>query len=291
MIASLRAENLKTRKRWANWILLAILLAWIVLLTYLTFYLVIRLSPHSIQGPVPASVLKRRLFPENYVPTVLNAAESIGAAIMLIFGALSTASEYGWLTVQTILIQKPARLAVLGGKLLGNGISTVLVSLALLAITALASYVVLTIDSSSSAWPSWEVTLKAFGALVLQLTVWASLGAFLGIAFRSAAAAIGGGLVYLFVVEALLGSLFRTTPVVKEILKFLPGVNGSAINATFPATIRDTSGATQLVGAGRGVVTLLLYLAVITISSLLIFQERDVGGSYTKPDRVSGCSH
>jgi len=279
MIASLRAENLKTRKRWANWILLAILLAWIVLLTYLTFYLVIRLSPHSIQGPVPASVLKRRLFPENYVPTVLNAAESIGAAIMLIFGALSTASEYGWLTVQTILIQKPARLAVLGGKLLGNGISTVLVSLALLAITALASYVVLTIDSSSSAWPSWEVTLKAFGALVLQLTVWASLGAFLGIAFRSAAAAIGGGLVYLFVVEALLGSLFRTTPVVKEILKFLPGVNGSAINATFPATIRDTSGATQLVGAGRGVVTLLLYLAVITISSLLIFQERDVGGS------------
>lgn len=279
MIASLRAETLKTRKRWANWILLAILLAWIVLLSYLTFYLVIRLSPHSIQGPVPASVLKRRLFPENYVPNTLNAAESIGAAIMLIFGALSTSSEYGWLTVQTILIQKPKRSAVLGGKLLGIGISTVLVGLAMLGITALTSYVVITVDSSSSAWPSLEVTLKAFGALVLQLAVWASLGAFLGIAFRSAAAAIGGGLVYLFVVEALLGSLFRTTPVVKEILKFLPGVNGGAINATFPATIRDSSAATQLVGAGRGVVTLLVYLAVFAVASLLIFQERDVGGS------------
>jgi ABC-2 type transport system permease protein len=279
MIASLRAESLKTRKRWANWILLAILLAWIVLLSYLTFYLVVRLSPHSIQGPVPASVLKRRLFPENYVPTVLNAAESIGAAIMLIFGALSTSSEYGWLTVQTILIQKPTRLAVLGGKLLGAGIAAVVVSLALLGVTALSSYVVVTIDNSSSSWPSLEVTLKAFGALVLQLAVWTSLGAFVGIAFRSAAAAIGGGLVYLFVVEALLGSLFRTTPVVKEILKFLPGVNGGAINASFPATIRDTAGATQLVGAGRGVVTLLLYLAIFTISSLLIFQQRDVGGS------------
>jgi len=278
MIASLRAESLKTRKRWANWILLAILLAWIVLLSYLTFYLVIRLSPHSIQGSVPASVLKRRLFPENYVPTVLNAAESIGAAIMLIFGALSTASEYGWLTVQTILIQKPTRLAVLGGKLLGAGITAAVVSLALLGITALASYVVVTVDNSTSSWPAWDVTLKAFGALVLQLAVWTSLGAFLGIAFRSAAAAIGGGLVYLFVVEALLGSLFRTTPVVKEILKFLPGVNGGAINATFPATFRDTT-ATALVGAGRGVVTLLLYLAIFTIGSLLIFQQRDVGGS------------
>jgi ABC-2 type transport system permease protein len=278
MIASLRAENLKIRKRWANWILLAILLAWIVLLSYLTFYLVVRLSPHSIQGPVPASVLKRRLFPENYVPTVLNAAESIGAAIMLIFGALSTASEYGWLTAQTILIQKPTRSAVLGGKLLGIGISTVLVSLALLAITALSSYVVVTVDNSSSAWPSWEVTLKAFGALVLELTVWALLGALVGVAFRSAAAAIGGGLVYLFVVEALLGSLFRTTPVVKEILKFLPGVNSNAINASFPATFRDST-ATALVGAGRGVVTLLLYVAIFTISSLLIFRERDVGGS------------
>ena len=278
MIASLRAETLKTRKRWANWILFAILLAWIVLLSYLTFYLVVRLSPHSIQGPVPASVLKRRLFPENYVPTVLNAAESIGAAIMLIFGALSTASEYGWLTVQTILIQKPTRSAVLGGKLLGVGITTVVVSLALLGVTALASYVVVTIDNSSSTWPSWEVMLKAFGAMFLQLAVWTSLGAFVGIAFRSAAAAIGGGLVYLFVVEALLGSLFRNTPVVKEILKFLPGVNGGAINATFPATIRDSSAAT-LVGAGRGVVTLLLYLALFTIGSLLIFQQRDVGGS------------
>jgi ABC-type transport system involved in multi-copper enzyme maturation permease subunit len=278
MIASLRAENLKIRKRWANWILFAILLAWIVLLTYLTLYLVVRLSPHSIQGPVPASVLKRRLFPENYVPTLLNAAESIGAAILLIFGALSTASEYGWLTVQTILIQKPARWAVLGGKLLGAGITTVLVSLALMGVAALASYVVVTIDSSSSTWPSWEITLKAFGALVLQLAVWASLGALLGIAFRSAAAAIGGGLVYLFVVEALLGSLFRTTPVVKEILKFLPGVNGGAINASFPATFRDST-ATALVGAVRGVVTLLLYLAIFSISSLLIFRERDVGGS------------
>jgi ABC-type transport system involved in multi-copper enzyme maturation permease subunit len=279
MIASFRAENLKTRKRWANWILVGILLAWVLLLIYLTFFLVVTLSPRSIQGPIPASVLKRRLFPENFVPTVLNAASTIGAAIMLIFGALSTASEFGWLTVQTILIQKPTRSAVLGGKLLALALGTLLISLATFAAAALASYVAVTLDGSSSAWPTWEVMLKAFAALVLQLAVWTAFGAFLGIAFRSAAASIGGGLTYIFVGEALLGGLFRNTPVIKEILKFLPGINRDAINAVFPLTIRDTGATSQLVSAGRGVITLLIYLVVFTTLSLLIFQRRDVGGS------------
>jgi ABC-2 type transport system permease protein len=279
MIASFSAESLKTRKRWANWILFGILLAWIILLTYLVLFLVVTLNPQSIQGPVPASLLKRRLFPENFVPTVLGAGASIGAAITLIFGALSTASEFGWLTVQTILIQKPTRAAVLGGKLLSLGVATLLVSVAMFAAAALASYVAVTLDGSSSAWPALEVMLKALGALVLQLAVWTALGAFLGIAFRSSAAAIGGGLVYLFIGEALLGNLFRNTKYVKEVLKFLPGVNADAVNAAFPVTIRDTGASTQLVGAGRGVVTLLIYLAVFVVVSLLIFQRRDVGGS------------
>src|SRR6202165_3350006 len=275
MIASFRAENLKTRKRWANWILIGILLAWILLLTYLTLFLVVTLSPKSIQGPVPRSLLRRRLFPENFVPTVLQAAASIGAAIMLIFGALGTASEFGWLTVQTILIQKPTRAGVLGGKFLALGGATLVVTVVMFAAGALASYAAVTLDGSSSAWPAWEVMLKAFGALVLQLAVWTAFGAFLGIAFRSAAAAIGGGLVYLFVRATPLGGFVSNTPIVKEVLKFLPGINGDAITAAFPVTIRDTGATTQLVTAGRGVITLLVYLVVFTAVSLLIWQRRD----------------
>jgi ABC-type transport system involved in multi-copper enzyme maturation permease subunit len=279
VIASFRAENLKTRKRWANWILIGILLAWILLLIYLILFLVVELQPQSIQGPVPASVLKRRLFPENFVPSVLSAGSSIGVAIMLIFGALSTASEFGWLTVQTILIQKPTRTAVLGGKLLTLGVATLLVSVLAFAAAALASYAAVTLDGNSSAWPTWEVMFKAFGALLLQLAVWTAFGTFLGIAFRSTAAAIGGGLTYLFVGEALLGSLFRNTSGVKEVLKFLPGINGGAINAAFPVTIRDAGASTQLVSAGRGVITLLVYMVLFITLSLLIFRRRDVGGS------------
>src|SRR5205807_7541964 len=174
MIASFRAENLKTRKRWANWILVGILLAWILLLTYLVLFLVVTLSPHSIQGPVPASVLKRRLFPENFVPTVLSAAGTIGAAIMLIFGALTTASEFGWLTVQTILIQKPTRAAVLLGKFLTVAAATLLISILVFGAAALASFAPGTFAGSASSWRAGEGMLKGFGALLFQLTVGAA---------------------------------------------------------------------------------------------------------------------
>ena len=280
MIASLRADSLKIRKRWATWIMVAILLAWLVLLVYALLYLVIKTQAASLRGGgVPASVLIHQIFPENFIPTVLSTASSIGAAIMIIFGALSTASEYGWSTVQTILIQKPGRTAVLGGKLVALATATVLISIAAMVVAALSAYVVVTLDGSSSSWPAAIDILKGFAALVLQLAVWAAFGAFLGIAFRSTAAAIGGGLVYLFVGEALFGGLFRGITVIKEILKYLPGINADAVNAAFPLSYRNPNTQAPLVDATHGVITLLIYLVLFTGFSLLIFRRRDVGGS------------
>ena len=280
MIASLRADGLKMRKRWATWIMVAILLAWLVLLVYALLYLVIKTQAASLRGGgVPASVLIHQIFPENFIPTVLSTASSIGAAIMIIFGALSTASEYGWSTVQTILIQKPGRTAVLGGKLVALAVATVLISIAAMAVAALSAYVVITLDGSSSSWPAAIDILKGFAALVLQLAVWAAFGAFLGIAFRSTAAAIGGGLVYLFVGEALFGGLFRGITVIKEILKYLPGINAEAVNAAFPLSYRNPNTQAPLVDATHGVITLLIYLVLFAGFSLLIFRRRDVGGS------------
>src|SRR5438552_599355 len=189
------------------------------------------------------------------------------------------ASEYGWLTVQTILIQKPSRTAVLLGKLAMLAIVTLLISVVTLAATALTSYLLVTIDGTSSNWPSTTVLLKGFGALWLAFAVWTAFGMFLGVAFRSTAAAIGGGLTYLFVGEALLGQLLRNTEGVKEVLRFLPGVNAGAVNASFHLTFRSPDTATQLVDATRGTITLLAYLVAFTVLALLIFRRRDVGGS------------
>lgn len=279
MIASLRADGLKMRKRWANWIMVGILLAWLVLLVYVLLFYLVKSQPTSLRGSqVPAAILKRQVFPENLIPTVLSTASTIGAAIMIIFGALCTASEYGWSTIQTVLIQKPGRLAVLAGKLLALAVATILISAAALAVAALCAYVVVSVDGSSSTWPGAPEIVRGFGALVLQLSVWAGFGAFLGIAFRSTAAAIGGGLVYLFVGEALLGGLFRSAPVVKQALTFLPGINASAVNAAFPLTYRNPSTQAPLVDTTHGVITLVVYLVLFTALAFLIFRDRDVGG-------------
>ena len=279
MIASLRAETLKSRKRWANWILFGILLLAVLLLGYVLTYFVLKNPPRNFESRVPAAVLKREVFPENLIPDVLAGMSTIGAAIMIIFGGLSTASEYGWLTVQTILVQKPGRIAVLAGKLLLLGIVTVLIAIIVLAAAALTSYILVNVDGSSSSWPSTTTLLKGFGALCLELAVWTAFGMFLGIAFRSTAAAIGGGLTYLFVGEVLLGQLLRDTEGLKEVLKFLPGVNASAVNAAFPFTFRNPNAVTtQLVSAGRGVITLVVYLVLFTILALVIFRRRDVSG-------------
>jgi ABC-2 type transport system permease protein len=280
VIASFRGESLKTRKRWANWIILGILLAWILIVVYLVPYIFLSNPPKNFNSPVPASELKRTVFPENLVPNALSTAGSIGAAIMIILGALSTASEYGWLTIQTILIQKPSRTAVVLGKFLALAAATILTALIVFAAGAISSYLFANIAGASSSWPSASVLLKGFGAALLELAVWTGFGAFLGIAFRSTAAAIGGGLTYVFVVEGLLGGLLlRNVPIIKEGLNFLPGISAEAVNAAFPTTYRNASAAVPAIDAGRGTITLLVYLVVFTVLSLLIFQRRDVGGS------------
>lgn len=279
MIASFRAETLKSRKRWANWILFGILMLTLLLFGYILSYVILKHPPRNFESPVPASVLIREVFPENLLANVLSPTSTIGAAIMIILGGLSTASEFGWLTVQTILIQKPGRAAVLLGKLANLAVITFLVSVVALGSAALTSYLLVTIDGSSSSWPPVSVLVKGFGALWLELAVWTAFGMFLGIAFRSTAAAIGGGLTYLFVLEALVGQLLRETAGIKEILRFLPGVNASAVNASFRLTFRSPNAGTQLVDATRGWITLMVYLVLFTILAIVIFQRRDVGGS------------
>ena len=136
MIASLRADTLKARKRTANWILVGILLAWLILLSYVLDYFIFKHPPPGFRSEVPPSVLIRIVFPENVIPTVLSVLGTIGAAVMLIMGALSTASEYGWSTVQTILVQKPGRGAVLGGKIVNLALTSLIVTLVLFLVAA-----------------------------------------------------------------------------------------------------------------------------------------------------------
>ncbi|HYM49578.1 MAG TPA: ABC transporter permease subunit [Candidatus Limnocylindrales bacterium] len=277
MIASYRADTLKIRKRTANWILLAVLLLILVFLDYVVGFIVLKNPPPGFRSTVPASTLIRETYPENLVPNVISGMLTIGAAILLIFGALSTASEFGWLTVQTILVQGPTRRAVLAGKILALAVVSLLVTIILFAAAALTSYLLVTISGVSSSWPAATTLLRGMGATWFILGVYTAFGMALGVVFRSTAAAIGGGLTYVFVVEGILGLVLGNADWAKEILKFLPGEAATAVSRLFPYSFTGLEQRAPLIDGTRGLITLGVYLVAFLVISLVVFDRRDVG--------------
>jgi ABC-2 type transport system permease protein len=278
VIGSLSADLLKIYKRNANWILFGILLAFVVLILYVAEYLVYKNPPAGFRtGAVPTSLLITETFPQNLIPHLMSGISTIGAAIVLCIGALSTASEYSWMTVQTILVQGPNRRAVLGGKFIALGIVSLIVTLGLFVAAAVTSLILVSIDGSPAFWPSASDLLRGFAAGWGIIGVYTAFGMVLGVVLRSPAAAIGGGITYVFVVEGLLTELLANTGIVKEILKFLPGVAATGVTRVFSYTFSGLVQAPSLVDGTRGSIMLLGYLAVFVLIGLTVFQRRDVG--------------
>ena len=278
MIASFRAEWLKFRKRPANWVLVLILVGTLLAFSYILTYLIFTHPPQGFntEGGPPPSVLKRTVFPENLLSTVLADVNRLGIAIVLIMGALSAGNEYSWLTWQTILVQRPARLQVFLGKLLLLILVTLVLALAMFGAAALTSLVLVQIDGSTSSFAPWANILKAIGAAWLILATWTAFGLVLAVLFRGVAGSIGAGLVYVFVVEGLIAGLLRGVPGLKEVLRVLPGVNGGGIVAAFRGTIPQRGVPAPLVSAGRGALTVAIYLLVFSVVAALIVRLRDL---------------
>ena len=278
MIASFRAEWLKFRTRPANWVLVLILVATLLAFSYILTYLISTHPPQGFrtEGGLPPSVLKRMAFPENLLSTVLADTSGLGVAIVLIMGALSAGNEYSWLTWQTILVQRPARLAVFLGKLLLLILVTLVLALAMFGAAALTSLVLVQIDGNTSSFASWANILKAIGAAWLVLATWTAFGLVLAVLFRGVAGSIGAGLVYVFVVEGLIAGLLRGVPGLKEVLRVLPGVNGGGIVAAFRGSVPQRGVPAPLVSAGRGALTVAIYLLVFSVVAALIVRRRDL---------------
>jgi ABC-type transport system involved in multi-copper enzyme maturation permease subunit len=278
MIASFRAEWLKFRTRPANWVLVLILVGTLLAFSYILTYLIATHPPQGFrtEGALPPSVLKRMAFPENLLSTVLADTSGLGVAIVLIMGALSAGNEYSWLTWQTILVQRPARLAVFLGKLLLLILVTLVLALAMFGAAALTSLVLVQIDGSTSSFASWANILKAIGAAWLVLATWTAFGLVLAVLFRGVAGSIGAGLVYVFVVEGLIAGLLRGVPGLKEVLRVLPGVNGGGIVAAFRGGVPQRGVPAPLVSAGRGALTVAIYLLVFSVVAALIVRRRDL---------------
>lgn len=302
MGSSFMAEVLKLRKRPATWVLALI---WVVIIafSYFSTYAFIANAPPPPaveQGPngeeIPPEVqeqmqaeeeafndaILQSLYPENLVSNVMTGGvTNIGAALLLILGALVVGSEYGWGTFKTALTQRPGRLGVLFGKLLA--FATVLVLFVLLgfAAAALCAFLIAQLESASVDWPSLTTLARGVGAGTLIFAVWGMLGLALATLFRGTALAIGLGLAWVLAVENLISGLAgpdSDNETLETIRKALPGENSFSLANSFgqPLPEEFTGGFQPLVEAGQAAWVLAAYAVGFILISALLMWRRDV---------------
>lgn len=280
MLGMLRAELLKVRRRPAVWVCFAILMALVVFLGYLLPYLIFTHTkpPATPRATIDYAVLKQGLYPLHFHQNSMNGGSQLGGVLALIIGVLVQGSEYGWSTVKTVFTQGPRRWQVLAARLAVLSGLMLLMAAVLLGLGALTSAALAGVDGRSLAFPDAVTIVKAVLAMWLVFDFWALFGFALATLFQQSALAIGLGLAYALVIEALIFGLadqFVGTAS-KQIHQWFPLNNMTFLVRGFGPATGAVPEAPPFAGATHGAVVLLVYCATLTVISLVLTQRRDV---------------
>ncbi len=267
MISSLKADLRKMRSRSSVWVLGAL---WLILALFFGYVLpfLLRQSPSSDPEQLLAGML-----PESVLRTVTGATAGFGETIALILAAVVAGSEYGWGTVKTVLTQRPSRLEVFAGQVAALALVSGLLVLLASGPSAVASYTVAQAEGARVAWPEWSEVVRGLGAAWLILGTGAALGFALAVLFRQTAAAIGLGLVYLLLLEALLDTFARSSELVTKIAEFLPTANANALVRSFGG---GGASAGPTVDPGQAALVLFAYTVGLILLAGFLYVRRDV---------------
>lgn len=268
MANSFTAELLKLRKRRAIWGLGAVLGLVVAVFGYGLVYFVIVNRPPNVEITGDVEGLRRSLLPERLVPYALSYLSSgLGESVALILGALSAGSEYGWGTLKTILARRPSRLGVFAGKSFALGV--VLLALVLLSFVAAAvgSMVVAGLEDAAIRWPGTLEVVRGMGAAWLVLATFGALGVVLAVFFKGTALAVGLGLVYVLLVENVVGQFANLSDLLASFHDALPGVNAGRLAGSFGGAAGDVAGP---------VVVLVVYAGAFLLLAAFLTRQRDV---------------
>jgi ABC-type transport system involved in multi-copper enzyme maturation permease subunit len=276
-----RAEWFKAVRRPAVWVVIALLLILAVGLGYVVLYLVATHPPPGANRLQTANLvaLRTSLYPDVLVRKTLGQTSNLDGIFALILGVLLQGSEYGWQTVKTAYIQRPGRLALLGGKIGALALLVLVMAAGIFAVDAAATYAVVSIDGKSIAFPALDEMLKGVGAAWLILGFWAAFGMALATLFRQSAMAIGLGLAYGLVIETLLfGLLGGLGDVVKHYHVWFPIANAGYLVQAFGKIpgAGDAALAAPDADATHAVLVLLAYVVGLLALSGVLVHRRDV---------------
>ncbi len=276
MTASFSAEMLKLRKRPATWALGGILAAIVAFFGYVFPYVTLRALAGNTSPDSVASVeaIKQAILAENIIPTVLGAFAVFGGPVALILGAMAAGSEYGWNTVKVILTQRPGRMGVLSGKVLGLGAVLAIITLVSF-IAALGSSIVLAqVTTAAVGLPAPVELVEGMGAAWLILAAWTALGFGLAFLFGATSPAIALGLIYALVLERMIGGFAGTMQLLATVRKGLLGPNADALSASFaPEAFQQ---ANPVVGPAHASLVLAMFILASAGVAALTLARRDV---------------
>ncbi|SNS29547.1 ABC-type transport system involved in multi-copper enzyme maturation, permease component [Geodermatophilus saharensis] len=263
MTAVVRSELVRLRRRGVvlGWSGLTVLFA--VLVNVVVFQVVEPGGAPAENGPGVSFPSAAELLGREGIVSGLGAAASFFGVTALAFWALAAASDHSSGLVRVLVAAEPRRWRLLLGKWTALALATA-------GATLLAVVVNVLVAPGAAAAGGWEptawgqdvvpVVLGAAVDLYLSLLVWGTLGLALATLTRSAGIAIGIGVGWVLLLEAVLGAA------VSALRDWLPGTTISTLAA----------GGTADLSYSGALVLGLAYVAVAALVSGVVFSRRDI---------------
>jgi len=179
--------------------------------------------------------------------------------LLLILGIIGMTQEYRHRTATPTFLTTPRRGRVVIAKLLAYALAAVPIAVLIMAVVVLV--VEIYAGARGAAPPLNADNLQTLASGGVVLVVYAVIGVGVGALLRNQVGAIVGSLVYLLVIEQIIGAI----PAIRSAYKWLPGGAVNAITSNSPPGVEllaPWQGALLLLGYGLAFAVLGTFLAV-----------------------------
>jgi ABC-2 type transport system permease protein len=277
LLASVRAELLRLRRWPAVWVLVGVWFALGLAFVYVFNYVAYRTGNGSaVADAVPRAQLLANLMPDAVPVAAVQGTPLFGGAILMILGALTVGSGFGWGTWKTVLTQGPGRGTAFGGTLVVLALAVAALVLATFALDLGVASVLAVVENQPVQLPSIGELARGAGAGALVLGMWAAAGVLIGVLTRSPAIAVGLGLVWALVVENLLRGVSSLISGLAVVTDHLPGTAAGSLVGALGGTADSTPGVQTILRGGTATGFLVGYLVLFALGGLALMRRRDV---------------
>jgi ABC-type transport system involved in multi-copper enzyme maturation permease subunit len=192
-----------------------------------------------------------------------NVGGLLGIIAYCVFAA-QTAQEYTYGTLRNLLVRQPGRLRLLAGKMISMKLfALVMVLISGVVAIAIAYFLAPGAKVATTLWftsDGWSQIIHTYINVSISVVGFGILGMIMGLLLRSPISSIAIGVLWILIIENLLGAVKSST------LEWLPGNQFNVI----------AMGGTPQVSYSHGITFAAIYIGVGALVASILFSRRDV---------------